>query len=61
VHYVQHWKPKEHASMSMSADLQCMRHWLLVLAVLAEQLQYLPDGSEIPDETNCQFEGDQRV
>ena len=33
----------------------------MVLAVLAEQLQYLPDGSEIPDETNCQFEGDQRV
>lgn len=28
---------------------------------MAEQLQYLPDGSEIPDETNCQFEGDQRV
>lgn len=33
----------------------------MVLAVLAEQLQFLPDGSEIPDETNCHFEGDQRV
>ena len=63
-----------HWAVSITCTVTCIRLWALVIvgihltsltllfarAVMSSELKWLPGGSQMPDETNCQFEQDQR-